>query len=112
MLVLETPIGAGGHEHLGGGGVSELDGEMERGFTVGDVAAVDDGGDGVGFVFLGDRGGFGADLGGIGEAGEGIEYALQGGVVARDHGFVDRAMRVLGDVHGRHYRGQDASFWG
>lgn len=39
--VLERPVGAGGHEDVGGDGVAEADGEVERGLPPVHVAAVE-----------------------------------------------------------------------
>lgn len=92
---MQGDVGAGSGEGGGGDGVVEADGEVEWGFAVGVVAAVEGEGDFVGDSFLGQRVGLGADLGRVGEPGQGGDDAGEGSVIACGDGVVDRAVLVV-----------------
>ncbi|PON43926.1 hypothetical protein PanWU01x14_270530, partial [Parasponia andersonii] len=102
--VLERDVGAGVGEELGGDGVAEPDGEVEGGLPVGDVAAVEEGGDLVGQALLYERVGLGVDLSGLGEPREAGDDSGQGGVVAQCDGVMDRAVGVVVWVYSRKRR--------
>ena len=99
--VLERPVSARGHEDVCGDGVAEAHGEVERGLPPWHVAAVDDGGDGVGDGLPRDGLLLGGDLAGARQAREPRDEPPERGVVAARDGEVRRAVRVPGHVvHG------------
>lgn len=55
---------------------------MERCFSSGNIAAVDDGGDLIGLNLGRERFGFSGDFAGFGESGDGGDETAEGGVVA------------------------------
>lgn len=55
---------------------------MERSFSTGNIAAVDDGGDLIGLNLGGERFGFGGNFTGFREGGDGGDETTEGGVVA------------------------------
>ena len=69
--VLERHVGSGASEGLGGDGVVQADGKVERSLPDRNITAVEDGGDLVGEFFLSDGVGLGADSGRVAEFGEG-----------------------------------------
>jgi len=101
LLVLQTPIRTGTHENLGGDSVPETHGEVERGFSSGNVAAVDNRRDLVGFELGGERFGFCVDLAGFGERRNGGNEVAQCGVVTPGYCHVCRTVSVFGYIlHG------------
>ena len=74
---------------------------MERCFSTGNIAAVDDGGDLIGLNLGGERLGFGGDLAGFGESGDGGDETAEGGVVAVYDCDVCRTVCVFGYIFHR-----------
>ncbi|KAF7840621.1 hypothetical protein G2W53_002919 [Senna tora] len=102
--ILQGDISAGGGQSSSGEGIVEADSEVKRSLSVGNVTAVENGGDLVGDLLLSERVRLGVDKSGIGESRERGDDARESGVVGQNDGVVDGTVGVVVGFDGRKRR--------